>query len=493
MRLTLLLSLLTGLFAATAPAHADMLDEVIGFYNPDLRPARPVIECVLSGTPLQTCVLDAGKAALVDEYGGTLNDVITLAKAVQQSDYKTVIAKGGVIIACSWMSFPGKEVLCSDIGGALVAAGAEGVAATASVVLDVHEQAAKIVADFGEEIVCLITGCSRGGSGSRVTVDAEKAWQDCFVPRLQEGLIARGGGDSYVALISASVRDGLFPANSLMGACVNPLLEAVGSHPPGTTLPSAFGTSQTGSFGKPTNASVQTPKNETEMTAVADQIAVLYQPMLTRYRELTEAAAAAGLAPVAVAYHALQNQWRARAETDAADWFTATVPLGLAIAGKRKACRDALDAEEATVIGRWAAAGQPFGSQSQLDGRTERDWQLADNPQTWCKSTYVGDFQRSIAQRRALYQEAVAGCTVPDAANPRHLVCAQSSTAGAKCLQAFAGGTEYQCEMSRAKLQVTGEHSIAQDPPEVSTPATTISRQPPRTLRPRPGIPSADR
>ncbi len=68
MRSTVLLSLLAGLSAATAPAHADMLDEVIGFYNPDLRPARPVIECVLSGTPLQTCVLDAGKAALVDEY-----------------------------------------------------------------------------------------------------------------------------------------------------------------------------------------------------------------------------------------------------------------------------------------------------------------------------------------------------------------------------------------------------------------------------------------
>lgn len=248
----LLLSLLTGLFAATAPAHADMLDEVIGFYNPDLRPARPVIECVLSGTPLQTCVLDAGKAALVDEYGGTLNDVITLAKAVQQSDYKTVIAKGGVIIACSWMSFPGKRGplfrhrWCTG-GGGCGRRGGDGIRGTGCTRTGGEDRR-----HFGEEIVCLITGCSRGGSGSRVTVDAEKAWQDCFVPRLQEGLIARGsGGDSYVALISASVRDGLFPANSLMGACVNPLLEAVGSHPPGTTLPSAFGTSQTGSFASP--------------------------------------------------------------------------------------------------------------------------------------------------------------------------------------------------------------------------------------------------
>lgn len=485
---------------APAVAHADVLDEVIEFYNPDLKPARPIITCAINGGAVQTCAADAVKnqlvtasqAKLAQESGGTVGQIVELSALVNAGKYHEVIAKAGIVAACAWMTFPAKDYLCSDIAGELAKAGSAAAAATASVVTEAATALASAIGSVGKEVVCLITGCSSGGGGTKVTVDTAAAWNSCYVPRLREGVRARvGGGANYARLVSFNITDGLFPSGSLVGGCSNGLLTAIGTAQP--TLPPLGINGGPGPFSiiqaPPPKPQAPTPAEiafaKARQNDVAIQLQATDKPMVDRFRGFVETAAVEVLEPAVDQYRALQDEWLTRAKVKAAGWFLATVPLGLAVNGERRACEQALNTDAARSIARWAESGAVIGSQTQLKGRDERDWRLADAPQPWCQAKYVAAFNASIAARRAAYQEALAGgCETVDG-DPKHLRCGAITTALAKCIAAFADSAESgHCAATPVRLQPLGPLTA---PPATAPPTTAPAEITTQPVQPQPG------
>jgi hypothetical protein len=503
-------------FAAPSAANADILDEVIAFYNPDLKPARPVIECALGGTALQTCAINAGQQKLLAEAGGTIQQVLELMTLVDEGKYHAVIARAGIVAACAWMSFPGKDYLCSDVAGQVYEVGKAAAEATVGVVAETAKFLAEFASDLtgglaeaGKDIYCSFTGCSSsGGSGISVSVDAERVWHDCFETRTKEGLAARTAGvGAWANLTSLAISaEGYFAPGSLAGACANTLLKTFSSapepKPPSGSLWNIGALPPGVGAGSPAGQNLQ-PSPE-EMRArrlyVASHLQAVYTPMTAKYLSLIEPAAANVLGPVSARYADLQAEWTTQAKALAADWFLASAPVTIVLGAKRNACRTALNGDPATsALSGWSQTGVAIGSSATVGGRVGAAWLATEAPQPWCQSGFIGAFNESVAARKSAYQEALAGgCTKVDNVNT-HLVCPALSTAGARCLHAFAGSTNGKCDVGPATpLQPTGPITpqgpipgVA--PPEVSpgtAPRSPANPGEPVTRMPRVRIPT---
>lgn len=197
-------SVLASAFLFAAHARADVVDTVIEIVKPELKPARPIIDCAIAGGNIATCALGQGKAELQsDPYVQDIIEVVGYAKA---KDWPNLIAKVGVTAACTAFGIPMKSVVCDSFAGEVVQVGAFIIAAQIDVTKAAGEAVAKIVSEGAQLITCAFgyncpttqqdpnsfTVVIPGqGAQSMRKYDLNKFWSECYAARNQEGIMAR--------------------------------------------------------------------------------------------------------------------------------------------------------------------------------------------------------------------------------------------------------------------------------------------------------------
>ncbi len=241
MRLLTLISVgFIGLAWAPA-AQADIIDIAIELVKPELKTAKPVIECVLKGGKVSDCALKQGKAELeADPYFQDIMEIIGYAK---KPDYPKLVSKVGVTAACTVFDIPGKQLVCDEFAKEVVKVGAAIVEAHAEVASDVAKAAAKLASEGAALLSCAVGySCpSNAPDPNYHSIDgyairkfnAEQFWVDCYATRIQEGIDARisnpGRFKHMTAVPVVRAAGPNLPADGVLGdACVIAAWKAAG-------------------------------------------------------------------------------------------------------------------------------------------------------------------------------------------------------------------------------------------------------------------------
>ena len=241
MRLMTLISVsFIGLAWAPA-ARADIIDIAIELVKPELKTAKPVIECVLKGGKVSDCALKQGKAELeADPYFQDIMEIIGYAK---KPDYPKLISKVGVTAACTVFDIPAKQLVCDEFAKEVVQVGAALIEAHAEVAADVAAAAAKLASEGAALLSCAVGySCPSNAPDPNYhyidgyairKFNAEQFWVDCYATRIQEGIDARisnpGRFKHMTAVPVVRAAGPNLPADGVLGGeCVSAARKAAG-------------------------------------------------------------------------------------------------------------------------------------------------------------------------------------------------------------------------------------------------------------------------
>lgn len=467
MRLAVILLALFGAgLAATPPACASIVDEILELYDPDLVTAKATAQCVLDGGGINACMISTGTTQLKNN--GDFQNIMAVAKAVDDKNYPLLVEKAGLAAACAWIEFPSKEVVCSELAGAVIDAGKKIATASLSVVEDAAA-AAKLVSAGAKAVVCFVSGCSSSGPGFSVKVDGKAMWANCYQNRLAASVRARlGGAATWLERTDTSLAGARFKPGSLAATCSNATMDAFAG------------------------ASKFLAEPETQ-AAIAGQLRVVHMTMTDKYRTVVEEAAARVMTPTAAAYTAQQNAQFNKASIAGAELFTQSGSLELVLTGERNACLKALSTPEATSLSRWAEGANAANTSSAIPGFTASGWPTTYAPQPWCANAYISAVQKDIVRRRDLRDKAVAaGCAV-NGRDPRRFSCPAVGSAASLCQEAFKGGSGFVCDRSTIRLSPTPVKPAVAPPPANVPNTVTPTKPPPATPATPPVLPIVPR
>lgn len=438
-RFCLLLSLLLSV-----PASADILDTAISVVAPELKPARPVLQCAISGKSIQGCATDAGKGELAKDQ--RVQDVLEVYGYAQAGNYPKLISKLGVTVACTAFEVPGKELACNEFSRVLVDAGSQAVSATASV-------AARVVGAVigtAEDIACGVgIYCSK--SDNTVRFDVGVIWSRCYAPRVGEGIRARlTDVGAYQRMLAVPAAGGWGDAQALGANCINDYLRALDNTP------------------------------EIMRDEFKQQFLSGYRPVAIglseQFRRIVEPAAAAALEDADTAFDRSSAAWTLRAITMPLSFFdSADYPSAMGVANEQ--CKSKVELPAAGLI-RWAQSAASLQDQSQVDGQPAS---VHLQKQGWCKRTFLPVMTAILRERRGPYMAAMThGC---HAISPRGLSCPTAGDGIAQCRQAYQNLGDGLC---RAETVSAGEQVQRIGAPKARLPGTAPPASLPRIGRPKP-------
>lgn len=450
---------LTMAVAMVGSAQADMVDDVIRLYNPKLVSVRAVIECLAGGGNAVSCAnteLTEGELSSDPD----IHNIVELIEAVNNNDYPTVVARAGFGIACAWIDFEGKALICNDFAGEAVAIGAAAAGEAAAL----GEDVAEAFADLGVSIACV------GGvlcSDDEDEYDPSVEWERCFTGRIREGVIARlSAGTAWgdlkhntpnprtISINGHNQTIFLFREGSIAGDCFN------------SRLVTAAGIM---SFGSGSGQQL------------AQQHRQAFMAMFARYEELVEQNAVAFLDEAQSVHHNVQQTWSLAGQTNAAEIFGAVAGINApliqsaAVMLRRNACVSALNRPPAAMLAAWADSGQHVGSSQHAGPFNWQNWP-ANAPQTWCAQTFVPALQAALQARQTAYAQARTQGCAQVARNRLRLACPVGS-AMARCQEALAGVNNAECTLSG--LGVAPPPVTGQVAPQVTQPPQTAPPSPP--------------
>ena len=241
MRLLALTTLGFICLAGAPAARADIIDIAIELVKPELKTAKPVIQCVLLGGEVTGCALKQGQAEL--EANPYFQDVMEIIRYANEPDYPKLISKVGVTAACTVFDIPGKQLVCDEFAKEVVQVGAAIIEAHAEVAADVAAAAAKLAAEGAALLSCAVGySCPSNApdpnyhkvDGYKIRkFNAEQFWVDCYATRVQEGIDARiSNPDRFKHMTAVPVVRAAgpnLPADGVLGGeCVSTARKAAG-------------------------------------------------------------------------------------------------------------------------------------------------------------------------------------------------------------------------------------------------------------------------
>lgn len=437
---------------AEALSRAEVVQQIVAYYNPSLAEAVPVADCVMDGGSLQSC------ANQVLRENEDVQRMVQVLEAYREHEYMRMVTLAGVGAACAWVELP--DSVCNGVFEALSDAASAAAAAPSQVIGAVND----ILEGLGD-IGCTITGCSSD------KFDAQAEWQRCYAPHVQEAVLRRlSGGTQWIAYMRGETAAHRFAAGTLLGVCYPFALE--GEYPSGSG-------------------------NEV-VSAIADNFAALNQPMMQSFLNQVEQAALAAVDEPAQDYTNLQTLWAARPDPEArhalVDLLTAG-PLQVSIqaraASQRADCLAHFDTAGAAILEKWVSASAPGVSASVSHGVSASSWPQM-RPQVFCEN-YTQTFTQILQSRKSAYDQALArGCTRVQRDDPLKLQCPALGGGFQQCRTALQGLSHAQCTLIPIQFRPVPQ----QTPPNASEtppPATTtapVEPQPQRPLSPlrTPGV-----
>lgn len=483
--------LAVGAGRAEAISNEEILDQVIAYYNPQLAEARPIAQCALNGGSLQNCV-EGELLANPD-----VQRMVAVLNAFNERDYPRVIQLAGVGVACAWVEFPEKEIICSDFAQVLVDVGAAAIETQVEVVGAVAE----LFTDGAATVGCWTGISSCGDDEPANQFNAAMEWDRCFKGRTEEGVIARlYGGAGWARLIQRELPSHRFAEGSLLGDCYpfvsEPTLQFASSAviraalqsyvaPPPVPLPASSSPfSSTWNDANPWGAQPTGASQDQIATNFVNFAAYASAPLSDQYEQLVEEAAAAALDEPAQDYTNLQGIWAVRAVLQGKDAFVATIetrgqmialsPDGRATRQNRD-CIGALSTAGAHMIDRWADAGAHVQSTRDVRGYTSANWNQR-KPEAWCANTYTPAFSAELQRRLTAYDEALArSCTSPRN-EPFSLTCPIIGSGYARCQNAFQGIPRGHCARATVNVRVIQPTAPVASEPQTAPP---VERAPP--------------
>lgn len=478
--LRVLFGALAMLAVLSGNAHADMIDDVIRLYNPKLVSARAVIECLADGGSAVNCAtteLTEGELSTDPD----ISNIVALIEAVNDNDYPTVVARAGLGIACAWVDFEGKAVVCNDFAAEALQLGI----AAAGEAADLGKDVAEAFASLGTSLAC--TGDILCSSDSASEYDPSVEWDRCFTSRVREGVIARlSASDAWsdlshnapspraVQINGHSVTVFLFKEGSVAGECFNPRLLAVSQAMLGSSNGQQF----------------------------AQQTRQAFLPMFERYKTLVEQGAAEFLDDAQSEHHNAQQVWLIAAQTNAAEIFGGVAGNNMplmqfgAVMARRNACVSALNRPAAQMLAAWADAGHRIASGQQAGPFDAQNWP-SNAPQAWCANTFTPALQTALQGRQTAYEQARTEGCLQVARNRLRLSC-PAGAAFAHCQTALTGVSNAQCTLSGPSIApppVTSPVTPQTYPPSTTTTAPVIRQRTPVLVpapNPQPATPTPE-
>lgn len=426
--------------SAEALSTEDVLFQIVGYYNPQLGAAQPLVHCILDGQSVDSCAQAHLEQQARDDVD--VQRMLAVLDAYDKEHWGEVIELAGAGVACTWLQVP--DALCSGFVQA-----AKEVADAAASVPGAALNAAEALLDA---VPCLYN-C--GGD----EFDPEAEWARCYAPRVSEGVALRLLGDNkWASFIRGELPTHSFAGGSLLASC----------------YPAFAGTGSSASL----------------VGAIADYLAQVNEPMRQAYIGLVEDAALASLDEAAQDYGNLQGLWAVRAVGQGMDAFVDTIAargqiISLSFDARVRTqmaqCATTLSTPGAHMIDRWADAGAHANSTREVRGFTSASWPQ-QKPQAWCNTTYVPAFSAEAQRRITAYDAAIAqGCS-PAREDRFSLSCPLLGGGMARCQVAFQAITRGHCSRAVLNLRVIPSN---QPPPVVDAPPVTETAPPSTPSPPR--------
>jgi hypothetical protein len=233
--------LVTASTPSQAVSNDELIDLAIGAVNPELRPARPVIVCAISGTPVKTCVKNAVdgqiNSKINDSMGSLLADInytIYIYGLAKSGNFPKLVSSLGLTVACAaFSSVPGSGLVCNEYAKAIVDFSTNAINKTGSIAKDVGATVVNSLVGAGTAVTCF-TGiyCPDededdpnkfnyhfpGGKLSIDKFDIGAVWAADYVPRIEEGVVARLTDPDHLARMIAEPQ----PRLGIVGNPVGP-------------------------------------------------------------------------------------------------------------------------------------------------------------------------------------------------------------------------------------------------------------------------------
>ena len=194
---------LLGLLAAPI-ASADMLDIAIEVIKPELKPAKPVLMCVIGGKAILECAKAQGRAELANE--PRVQDILEAYGYAKDKQWAKLVAKVGVTAACTAFDIPAKAIFCDEYSKYVVQYGAKIVEGHAAVAKEVGGVVTSLVKEGAAVLTCAVGfSCPSSGDdpnsyvvtmpgGAKFSIrkfNLDQMWSECYATRVEEGISSR--------------------------------------------------------------------------------------------------------------------------------------------------------------------------------------------------------------------------------------------------------------------------------------------------------------
>jgi hypothetical protein len=451
MRLSICVLAFATILGFGSPAHADIVDTAIEIIKPELKPARPVIDCAIAGQNIATCAVSQGRAELAgDPY---VQDIMLVIRYAKDEDWPRLISKVGVTAACTAFDIPGKQIVCDEFAKEVVAVGAAIIEAHAVVAQEVGATVANFIKEGAQLITCAVGfSCpstaqdpnyftvSIPGQGSQLIrkYNLDQFWTECYASRVEEGIQAR---IAYPAKFSRMV------------------------HAPVTRDPANGYWAHPDALGERCIAKAMVAQGLTYFEQQKSFHTYGWDPyaaqMNPRWRDMVFAATAELLSDQSDGFNASSQNWlNLRATVVAQNTWDA--PPTLHAPGTPRPpnseiveCVRAVELPAAAVIN-WSRNATAVGDATVLSGTPATAW--AGRVQGWCVREYEPTLNAKKLARRDARDKAIAGGCVRDGAG---LICPQPPansvvlSALGQCQVAYSGRVNA-CRVSQSRAANPG-------------------------------------
>jgi len=483
-RAVLTLSLAITLGSASTPAPAlsqnELIDLAIEAVNPNLKPARPVIVCVIGGTSVDACVKNYALAQGSQQVNEQLDDIDRIVRVynlAKSGNMPGLVSTVGVTVACmTFGELPGAALVCNEYAAKLAAAGEYAVKATGEIVGPAGQAALNWIGQQASRFGCAIGfSCPRQkdpntyvvnmgshGSFAIAKFNLTAIWQQDYVPRVDEAIKSRIGDPAHYKAMLAEVNYGA-PAtwlsqDQLGWETINKLTGelSIEDRPIGI-YPIAF-------------APFQHELNQRFAAIVNQRAADLVEASADRFGKTSES------------WMQLRLPIKAEALFDSA---APSISRSAALREAVNECRRNVEDPNFSLF-RWALSGAAVGDNTQLDGAIPAQWA---GKRQWCTTNFLPVLKLEIQDRRAHFDQALAlGCArLPN--GTKGLSCpgftagspVASGSAMSHCVAAYKGSAKIYC-------QSNGSATVAPVRPQLRVPSAIRPSAPtnPPTTAPAP-------
>ena len=442
--------------AATLPARADLIDTAIEVINPDLAPARPLIDCVvIEGGSVKECAIAQGKAEL--EKNEDIQRIIEVYHLAKDKKYADLVAMLGVTVACTAFDVPGSSLVCNEFGKKVAEYGAKAVKLAAKIHEDLGKKVIETAKKLGKTIGCVThIYCKSedekdpnkfywtvGGTTLSMTkFDLGAMWANEYAPRVGEGVQARlydiAKLQRMIAVPPPHLTESLAPVSavigkvgSAVGGSGGPGASPFGGAPPKKPKPLASKyllSSDALAFESMNQATKAWHAVGVEGGLVNIHLGVFdpfEREMNARWLELVNAAAADMIEDTGDRYLKDKKNWLTLAMPKISfDNFEKTLAPGWEkepLAG----CRKTIEVSGA-LMRRWALGASAAQDKNKVEGHSASDWLgLTTGLTNWCSNRLGEDMAGRLKERDA----AISWGCVPKPAGLRGLDCPAKATA----------------------------------------------------------------